>query len=159
MLALAVTKLPERPAWTYELKFDGYRALGIKANGRVICSLYNTSKLICARYELGLESGECVFTSNRHTTVTPTPWTGACGLRRRFYLIPPSLRCVRAPSLTAGRDHDRSMRRHESLRGSRRSRNTSRLGLARMAIKSKKTRPKPRKVQHRKLRSLPIGKT
>jgi hypothetical protein len=58
MLALAVTKLPERPAWTYELKFYGYRALGIKANGRVICSLYNTSKLICARYELGLESGE-----------------------------------------------------------------------------------------------------
>src|ERR1700737_3628616 len=35
MLALAVTKLPEGPAWTYELKFDGYRALGIKANGKV----------------------------------------------------------------------------------------------------------------------------
>jgi hypothetical protein len=35
MLALAVTKLPEGPAWSYELKFDGYRALGLKANGRV----------------------------------------------------------------------------------------------------------------------------
>jgi bifunctional non-homologous end joining protein LigD len=35
MLALAVTKLPEGPDWTYELKFDGYRALGIKANGKV----------------------------------------------------------------------------------------------------------------------------
>jgi DNA ligase D-like protein (predicted ligase) len=35
MLAVAVTKLPEGPAWTYELKFDGYRALGIKANGKV----------------------------------------------------------------------------------------------------------------------------
>jgi bifunctional non-homologous end joining protein LigD len=35
MLALAVTKLPEGPAWTYELKFDGYRALGLKANGKV----------------------------------------------------------------------------------------------------------------------------
>ena len=35
MLALAVTKLPEEPVWTYELKFDGYRALGIKANGKV----------------------------------------------------------------------------------------------------------------------------
>jgi hypothetical protein len=31
MLALAVTKLPEGPAWMYELKFDG-RALGLKAN-------------------------------------------------------------------------------------------------------------------------------
>jgi hypothetical protein len=26
MLALAVTKLPEDGAWSYELKFDGYRA-------------------------------------------------------------------------------------------------------------------------------------
>jgi ATP-dependent DNA ligase len=35
MLALAVTKLPEGSAWSYELKFDGYRALGANANGRV----------------------------------------------------------------------------------------------------------------------------
>jgi ATP-dependent DNA ligase len=35
MLALAVTKLPEGPAWSYELKFDGYRALGVKAAGQV----------------------------------------------------------------------------------------------------------------------------
>jgi bifunctional non-homologous end joining protein LigD len=35
MLAVAVTKLPEGPAWTYELKFDGYRALGVRANGKV----------------------------------------------------------------------------------------------------------------------------
>jgi ATP-dependent DNA ligase len=35
MLALAVTKLPEGPAWTYELKFDGYRALGVKASDKV----------------------------------------------------------------------------------------------------------------------------
>jgi DNA ligase D-like protein (predicted ligase) len=35
MLALAVTKLPEGPAWAYELKFDGYRALGLKTSGRV----------------------------------------------------------------------------------------------------------------------------
>ena len=35
MLALAVTKLPEGPAWAYELKFDGYRALGIKAAGKI----------------------------------------------------------------------------------------------------------------------------
>jgi bifunctional non-homologous end joining protein LigD len=35
MLALAVRKLPEGPAWSYELKFDGYRTIGLKANGTV----------------------------------------------------------------------------------------------------------------------------
>ena len=34
MLSLAVAKLPEGPEWAYELKFDGYRALGLKADGR-----------------------------------------------------------------------------------------------------------------------------
>jgi ATP-dependent DNA ligase len=35
MLSLAVPKLPEGPAWSYELKFDGYRALCMKTDGRV----------------------------------------------------------------------------------------------------------------------------
>jgi DNA ligase D-like protein (predicted ligase) len=35
MLSLPVAKLPEGPAWSYELKFDGYRALGLKANDRI----------------------------------------------------------------------------------------------------------------------------
>jgi ATP-dependent DNA ligase len=35
MLALAVAKLPEGTAWSYELKFDGYRAIGLKADGRL----------------------------------------------------------------------------------------------------------------------------
>lgn len=30
---LAVNKLPEGPAWEYEVKFDGYRALAIKSSG------------------------------------------------------------------------------------------------------------------------------
>jgi len=34
MLSLAVSKLPEGPEWAYELKFDGYRALGLKVDGR-----------------------------------------------------------------------------------------------------------------------------
>jgi hypothetical protein len=35
MLAPTVTKLPVGPAWKYQLKFDGYRALGIKANRKI----------------------------------------------------------------------------------------------------------------------------
>jgi ATP-dependent DNA ligase len=29
MLCLAVEKLPEGPAWQYELKLDGYRPIGV----------------------------------------------------------------------------------------------------------------------------------
>jgi ATP dependent DNA ligase-like protein len=35
MLSLAVAKLPEGSAWSYELKFDGYRAIALKAGGQV----------------------------------------------------------------------------------------------------------------------------
>jgi DNA ligase D-like protein (predicted ligase) len=35
MLCAPVKELPEGPAWEYELKLDGYRALGLKSDGRV----------------------------------------------------------------------------------------------------------------------------
>jgi DNA ligase D-like protein (predicted ligase) len=35
MQCLAVASLPEGPSWEYEIKFDGYRALGIKSAGSV----------------------------------------------------------------------------------------------------------------------------
>jgi ATP-dependent DNA ligase len=35
MQCLAVDRLPEGPAWEYEVKFDGYRAIGIESGGRV----------------------------------------------------------------------------------------------------------------------------
>ena len=34
MLCTPVKELPEGPAWEYELKLDGYRALGLKSEGR-----------------------------------------------------------------------------------------------------------------------------
>ena len=34
MQCLPVAKLPEAPDWEYEIKFDGYRALGIKRAGQ-----------------------------------------------------------------------------------------------------------------------------
>jgi hypothetical protein len=33
MQCLAVAKLPEGPDWEYEIKFDGYRAFGMKSAG------------------------------------------------------------------------------------------------------------------------------
>jgi len=35
MDCLPLTKVPEGPEWTYELKLDGYCALGIKTTGQV----------------------------------------------------------------------------------------------------------------------------
>jgi ATP-dependent DNA ligase len=35
MQCLALAKLPEGPDWEYEIKLDGYRALGIRSAGRV----------------------------------------------------------------------------------------------------------------------------
>src|SRR5262245_25433100 len=35
MLLLPTNGLPEGSVWSYELKFDGYRAIAIKADGRV----------------------------------------------------------------------------------------------------------------------------
>jgi bifunctional non-homologous end joining protein LigD len=36
MLCLAVSELPTGLQWEYELKLDGYRAIGLKTNGRVL---------------------------------------------------------------------------------------------------------------------------
>jgi len=35
MLCLAADKLPEGPAWQYEIKLDGYRAIGVRTKAGV----------------------------------------------------------------------------------------------------------------------------
>jgi ATP-dependent DNA ligase len=44
-------KLPEGPNWEYEVKFDGYRALGIKSGGRVRLMSWNQNDL-AARFPI-----------------------------------------------------------------------------------------------------------
>jgi ATP-dependent DNA ligase len=41
ILLLPAEALPDGPCWTYELKLDGYRALGIKIGGEIRLSSRN----------------------------------------------------------------------------------------------------------------------
>jgi bifunctional non-homologous end joining protein LigD len=45
MRAALVAELPEGPAWQYEIKFDGYRALGVKNHGEIELLSRNHLKL------------------------------------------------------------------------------------------------------------------
>ena len=49
MACLAVASLPAGPAWEYELKFDGYRAVAFKTRNRVHLMSRN-SKDFAQRY-------------------------------------------------------------------------------------------------------------
>ena len=51
MQCLPVAKLPEGPNWEYEVKFDGYRALGIKSGGSVRLMSRNENDL-AARFPI-----------------------------------------------------------------------------------------------------------
>ena len=51
MQCLPVAELPEGPNWEYEVKFDGYRALGINSGGRVRLMSRNENDL-AARFPI-----------------------------------------------------------------------------------------------------------
>src|ERR1700724_3365615 len=51
MQCLPVAKLPEGSNWEYEVKFDGYRAIGIKSGGRVRLMSRNENDL-AARFPI-----------------------------------------------------------------------------------------------------------
>ena len=44
MLLQRVSSLPEGAEWSYEVKLDGYRALSIKANGKVFLRSRNNKE-------------------------------------------------------------------------------------------------------------------
>jgi ATP-dependent DNA ligase len=78
MLSLAVAKLPEGPEWTYELKIDGYRALGLASP---------SSRTLLMR----------IFCQ------APERFPGSYRLSRRFATTP-SRRCSRTASMTWAAD-------------------------------------------------------
>jgi ATP-dependent DNA ligase len=45
MLLTATERLPEGPEWSYELKFDGFRAIAVKTEGRTLLRSRNNSDL------------------------------------------------------------------------------------------------------------------
>jgi DNA ligase D-like protein (predicted ligase) len=51
MLCLAVSELPDGSQWEYELKLDGYRAIGLKARGRTLL-LSRNGKDYTRRFQL-----------------------------------------------------------------------------------------------------------
>jgi bifunctional non-homologous end joining protein LigD len=55
MLLLATSSLPEADDWGYELKLDGYRAIGFKSNGKVQLRSRN-NKNFAARYPANRQS-------------------------------------------------------------------------------------------------------
>jgi ATP-dependent DNA ligase len=52
--------LPEGPDWAYEVKLDGYRAVGIKSSGKVLLRFRN-NKDFSAKYPANREGAQCTL--------------------------------------------------------------------------------------------------
>jgi ATP-dependent DNA ligase len=66
MECLAVTKLPEGPAWLYEIKLDGYRAVAINSKGQLSLVSRNR-KSFNRQYPYIIDSGRPDFSLLQHS--------------------------------------------------------------------------------------------
>jgi len=67
MLLQQVQSLPEGPNWAYEVKLDGYRALAIKSNGKVLPRSRNNRDFNAKYPGIHAVLLECIFVTMRWT--------------------------------------------------------------------------------------------
>lgn len=120
MLLLAAKALPEGPAWAYELKLDGYRALGIKTAGTVRLRSRNdkdfdrkypgVAKALAALPEETVVDGEVVVLDATGRPSFSALQNGAAGAAIFYYVFDVMIlggRNVMGEPLGAARSRDR----------------------------------------------------
>jgi hypothetical protein len=80
MLAVSAPTLPTGPDWTYEVKWDGYRALAIKDGGRVRLLSRNQKDLTRDYPAIAVAIGQLSASRGSCSTVNSWPWK-RCALK------------------------------------------------------------------------------